>query len=138
MIAAGPRERSIRYAGQEVAAVAAETEEIARDALSKIRVEYDVHPFVTDLDNGRRYATIEDFRNVVKLAYMLPHMHMSENSLLIVFSHTFTFYVVHQPFGVECGCHALQAVTENVQVDVRAATDMPRHNAADQSRPVSS
>jgi trimethylamine--corrinoid protein Co-methyltransferase len=34
-------------------------------------------PFVTDLDNGRRYATIEDFRNVVKLAYMLPHMHMS-------------------------------------------------------------
>ena len=26
-------------------------------------------PFVTDLDNGRRYATIEDFRNIVRLTY---------------------------------------------------------------------
>ena len=26
-------------------------------------------PFVRDLDNGRRYGTIEDFRNFVKLAY---------------------------------------------------------------------
>ena len=26
-------------------------------------------PFVHDLDNGRRYGTIEDFRNFVKLAY---------------------------------------------------------------------
>lgn len=34
-------------------------------------------PFVRDLDNGRRYATIEDFRNFVKLAYMSPSMHMS-------------------------------------------------------------
>ena len=34
-------------------------------------------PFVTDLDNGRRYATLEDFQNVVKLTYMLPHLHHS-------------------------------------------------------------
>lgn len=34
-------------------------------------------PFVSDLDNGRRYATIEDFRNFVKLAYMAPAMHHS-------------------------------------------------------------
>ena len=34
-------------------------------------------PFVRDLDNGRRYATIEDFRNFVKLAYMSPAMHHS-------------------------------------------------------------
>jgi trimethylamine--corrinoid protein Co-methyltransferase len=34
-------------------------------------------PFVRDLDNGRRYATIEDFRNFVKLAYMAPSMHHS-------------------------------------------------------------
>ena len=27
-------------------------------------------PFVRDLDNGRRYGTIEEFRNFVKLAYM--------------------------------------------------------------------
>lgn len=34
-------------------------------------------PFVTDLDNGRRYATLEDFENVVKLTYLLPHLHHS-------------------------------------------------------------
>ena len=34
-------------------------------------------PFVRDLDNGRRYGTIEDFRNFVRLAYASPHLHHS-------------------------------------------------------------
>ena len=34
-------------------------------------------PFVHDLDKGRRYATIGDFRNFVKLAYMSPGLHHS-------------------------------------------------------------
>ena len=34
-------------------------------------------PFVHDLDQGRRYGTIEDFRNFVKLAYMAPAIHHS-------------------------------------------------------------
>ena len=34
-------------------------------------------PFVQDLDNGRRYATIEDFRNFVKLAYLSDGLHHS-------------------------------------------------------------
>ncbi len=34
-------------------------------------------PFVRDLDQGRRYGTIEDFRNFVKLAYMSPYLHHS-------------------------------------------------------------
>jgi len=34
-------------------------------------------PFVRDLDGQRRYATIEDFRNFVKLAYMAPSIHHS-------------------------------------------------------------
>jgi trimethylamine--corrinoid protein Co-methyltransferase len=34
-------------------------------------------PFVRNLDEGRRYATVEDFRNFVKLAYMTPAMHHS-------------------------------------------------------------
>ncbi|MTH98911.1 trimethylamine methyltransferase family protein [Roseibium sp. RKSG952] len=34
-------------------------------------------PFVTDLDQGRRYGTIEDFRNFVKLAYLSPWLHHS-------------------------------------------------------------
>lgn len=34
-------------------------------------------PFVRDLTGERRYATIEDFRNLVKLAYLAPAMHHS-------------------------------------------------------------
>lgn len=34
-------------------------------------------PFVRDIDKGRRYATLEDFRNFVKLAYMSPSLHHS-------------------------------------------------------------
>ena len=34
-------------------------------------------PFVSDLEGGRRYATIEDFRNFVKLAYVTPWLHHS-------------------------------------------------------------
>ena len=34
-------------------------------------------PFVRDLDQGRRYGTIEDFRNFVKLAYASPYLHHS-------------------------------------------------------------
>ena len=34
-------------------------------------------PFVRNLDEGRRYATIQDFRNFVKLAYMSPGLHHS-------------------------------------------------------------
>ncbi len=34
-------------------------------------------PFVRDLQGGRRYATMEDFKNFVKLAYLSPAMHHS-------------------------------------------------------------
>ncbi|SLN41530.1 trimethylamine methyltransferase family protein [Oceanibacterium hippocampi] len=34
-------------------------------------------PFVRDLEGGRRYGTIADFRNFVKLAYALPSLHHS-------------------------------------------------------------
>lgn len=34
-------------------------------------------PFVHDLDQGRRYGTIADFENFVKLAYMSPFLHHS-------------------------------------------------------------
>ena len=34
-------------------------------------------PFVHDIDKGRRYGTIEDFRNFVKLSYTSPWMHHS-------------------------------------------------------------
>lgn len=34
-------------------------------------------PFVSDLDRGRRYATIADFRDLVKLHHGMPHLHHS-------------------------------------------------------------
>jgi len=34
-------------------------------------------PFVMDLDHGRRYATLADFENAVRLTYRLPHLHHS-------------------------------------------------------------
>lgn len=34
-------------------------------------------PFVRDLYNGRRYGTIKDFENIIKLAYMSPWLHHS-------------------------------------------------------------
>ena len=38
-------------------------------------------PFVLDMDNGRRYANIEDFKNFVKLAYVDPYMHHSGGTI---------------------------------------------------------
>ncbi len=38
-------------------------------------------PFVFDLDKGRRYATLEDFQNFVKLAYASPSMHLSGGTI---------------------------------------------------------
>ncbi|MEZ5637233.1 MAG: trimethylamine methyltransferase family protein [Burkholderiaceae bacterium] len=34
-------------------------------------------PFVMDLDRGRRYGTLEDFQNFIKLAYNCPWLHHS-------------------------------------------------------------
>ncbi len=38
-------------------------------------------PFIRSLDEGRRYATIEDFRNFVKLTYLSPALHHSGGTL---------------------------------------------------------
>ncbi len=38
-------------------------------------------PFVRSLDEGRRYARIEDFRNFVKLAYLSPFLHHSGGTI---------------------------------------------------------
>lgn len=39
-------------------------------------------PFVTDLDRGRREATLKDFRNFIKLAYMSPYLHHSGGTIV--------------------------------------------------------
>ncbi len=38
-------------------------------------------PFIRNLDEGRRYATIEDFRNFSKLAYLSPGLHHNGGTL---------------------------------------------------------
>ncbi|MBS0396070.1 MAG: trimethylamine methyltransferase family protein [Proteobacteria bacterium] len=39
-------------------------------------------PFVSDLDRGRRYGTLEDARNFVKLAHVAPAIHFSSCSIV--------------------------------------------------------
>ncbi|MEZ4557212.1 MAG: trimethylamine methyltransferase family protein [Caldilineaceae bacterium] len=39
-------------------------------------------PFVQDKERGRRQATLEDFRNFVKLAYMSPYLHHSGGTVV--------------------------------------------------------
>ena len=39
-------------------------------------------PFVFDLDRGRRNATLVDFQNFIKLAYMSPYMHHSGGTIV--------------------------------------------------------
>ena len=38
-------------------------------------------PFVMDLDKGRRYGTLEDFRNFIKLAQSSPYLHHSGGTI---------------------------------------------------------
>src|SRR5437867_9662710 len=47
-------DRTVRFVGDEVAAVAADSEEIAEDALRLIEVEYEPRPFVADLEAALR------------------------------------------------------------------------------------
>lgn len=39
-------------------------------------------PFVSDLENGRRYATLEDFQKFVKLTYSTPWLHHSGGTVV--------------------------------------------------------
>ena len=39
-------------------------------------------PFIRDLDNGRRYGTLEDFQNLVKLTYRAKWLHHSGGTLV--------------------------------------------------------
>lgn len=38
-------------------------------------------PFIHNMDEGRRYASLEDFENFVKLAYMCPDLHHSGGTI---------------------------------------------------------
>ena len=57
----------------------------ARNAANSVQIGGDAtvfapnygSPFVFDIDQGRRYATLDDFQNFVKLAYLSPNLHHS-------------------------------------------------------------
>jgi CO/xanthine dehydrogenase Mo-binding subunit len=56
---------TLRFNGDEVAAVAAESEEIAEDALRLIDVEFEPLPFAVDLDHGARGEPMSERRGDV-------------------------------------------------------------------------
>ena len=39
-------------------------------------------PFVSDLDRGRRYGTLEDLHNFIKLAHVAPAIHFSGGAMV--------------------------------------------------------
>ncbi len=60
--------KAVRYAGQPVAAVAADTPEIAADAVDLIRVKYEKLPFAADLDSAMQEGAprvFSDRENIV-------------------------------------------------------------------------
>ncbi len=64
-------------------------------------------PFVHDIENGRRYATIEDFQNFVKLAYLSPSLHHSGGTIcepvdLPVNKRHFDMVYSHMKFSDKC------------------------------------
>ncbi len=64
-------------------------------------------PFVFDLDKGRRYATIEDFQNFVKLAYASPSLHLSGGTIcepvdLPVNKRHFDMVYTHMKYSDKC------------------------------------
>ncbi len=82
----GERVRFPRGLARElITTVPAEYTQHARNSARSVRIGGDNtvfvpvygSPFVHDLDQGRRYGTIQDFENFVKLAYMSPHIHHS-------------------------------------------------------------
>jgi trimethylamine---corrinoid protein Co-methyltransferase len=64
-------------------------------------------PFVYDIDKGRRYATLEDFQNFVKLAYSSPSMHLSGGTIcepvdLPVNKRHFDMIYTHMKYSDKC------------------------------------
>ncbi|GHE20657.1 trimethylamine methyltransferase family protein [Halomonas urumqiensis] len=64
-------------------------------------------PFVYDLDKGRRYGTLEDFQNLVKLAYLSPQIHHSGGTIcepvdLPVNKRHFDMLYAHMRYSDKC------------------------------------
>lgn len=93
---------TLRYIGDEVAAVAAETEEQAEDALRLIEVEYDKLPFVSTFDEAKQQGA--------------PHVHEGGN-------------VAGEPQIYERGNPELGLRQADVVVDQTYTTQSALHNA---------
>ncbi|MBB3189180.1 trimethylamine methyltransferase family protein [Halomonas cerina] len=64
-------------------------------------------PFVYDLDRGRRYGTLDDFHNFVKLAYQSPSLHHSGGTIcepvdLPVNKRHFDMLYAHMTYSDKC------------------------------------
>lgn len=98
----------VRYVGDEVAAVAAETEEIAEEALKLIHVECELLPVVDDLDEAMRPGAPlvhENAKNNIAREYHLSRGDVEADfaSCDYVFEHEFSTHRVSglylEPFG---------------------------------------
>lgn len=98
----------LRYLGDEVACAAAETEEIAAEALKLINVEYEILPFVTDAKkamepNAPKLYKEGNIRGGKPFVYKRGDVEKGFEEAETVVEDTFTTQVaVHNPTEVHC------------------------------------
>lgn len=98
----------VRYVGDEIACVVAETEEIAEQALKLIEVEYETLPFVTDAAEAMKpeAVKIHDWGNITwgkPSVYKRGDFEQGLKEADIVLEEEFsTAIIVHNPTEVHC------------------------------------
>ncbi|HEX2868875.1 MAG TPA: xanthine dehydrogenase family protein molybdopterin-binding subunit [Ignavibacteriales bacterium] len=98
----------VRYQGDEVACVAAESEAVAEEALRLIRVDYEVLPFVTDPAEAMKSssAKVHDWGNIIDegpAVYFRGDVEKGFGESDLTFEDTYsTQVVVHNPTEPHC------------------------------------
>ncbi len=135
-------DRKVRFVGDRVAAVAADSEEIAEAALKKIRVEYEVLPALFEprkaMDPGSPILHDEpDARAVIPVVYrpeknLAAHVDMTHGDVEAGFSASdvvleqeyVTQYAQHTPIETHC---AFAELLQDGRIRIVTSTQVPFH-----------
>ena len=90
-----------RYVGDEVAAVAADTPQQAWDAVRAIKAEYEVLPFVTDVEK----ALAPETPGLIRAATVISHDQYSRGSVEKGFAEADV--VLEETYRTPCGVHSI-------------------------------
>jgi len=130
--------KHVRYVGDRVAAVVAETEEIASEALKLIKVKYNVLPAVFDPEEAIKEGAprIHEEDNLLGVydakRNLVSHIEVKAgdvekgfNEADVVVEHTFTTqYTQHCPIETHV---TISYLDENGRIVIRSSTQVPYH-----------